>query len=175
MRFYLDHNIYIYSLNDESIGQAVETLKSDSVQFLYSPAHIEEVYTAFVKNGSKYQQNIQRIFEQISKFTDDMECLPSDTQIIIKREKPSDCYKRVAGIDTTQRMESDGKYKYQIDKGHYKNFANKINIFNPYLLSHMIKFGIIRKLSIVLRNLIEICLKLLTVTILTLTLLVLQC
>lgn len=111
MRFYLDHNIYIYSLNDESIGQAVETLKSDSVQFLYSPAHIEEVYTAFVKNGSKYQQNIQRIFEQISKFTDDMECLPSDTQIIIKREKPSDCYKRVAGIDTTQRMESDGKYK----------------------------------------------------------------
>ncbi|WP_140400340.1 hypothetical protein [Anaeromassilibacillus sp. An250] len=80
----MDHNIYIYSLNDESIGQAVETLKSDSVQFLYSPAHIEEVYTAFVKNGSKYQQNIQRIFEQISKFTDDMECLPSDTQIIIK-------------------------------------------------------------------------------------------
>ena len=125
MRFYLDHNIYIYSLNDESIGQAVETLKSDSVQFLYSPAHIEEVYTAFVKNGSKYQQNIQRIFEQISKFTDDMECLPSDTQIIIKREKPSDCYKRVAGIDTTQRMESDGKYKYQIDKGHYQELCKQ--------------------------------------------------
>ena len=125
MRFYLDHNIYIYSLNDESIGQAVETLKSDSVQFLYSPAHIEEVYTAFVKNGSKYQQNIQRIFEQISKFTDDMECLPSDTQIIIKREKPSDCYKRVAGIDTTQRMESDSKYKYQIDKGHYQELCKQ--------------------------------------------------
>ena len=79
MRFYLDHNIYIYSLNDESIGQAVETLKSDSVQFLYSPAHIEEVYTAFVKNGSKYQQNIQRIFEQISKFTDAMRSLANKT------------------------------------------------------------------------------------------------
>ena len=123
MKFYLDHNIYIYSLNDESIGQAVETLKSGFVQFLYSPAHIEEVYAAFVKNRSKYQQNIQRIFEQISKFTDDMECLPSDTQIIIKKEKPSECYKRVAGIDTTPRIESDGKYKYQIDKRHYQELC----------------------------------------------------
>lgn len=125
MRFYLDHNIYIYSLNDESIGQAVETLKSGSVQFLYSPAHIEEAYTAFVKNGSEYQKNMQHIFEQISKFTDDMECLPSDAQIIIKREKPSDCYKRVAGIDTTQRIESDGKYKHQIDKEHYRELCEK--------------------------------------------------
>lgn len=110
MRFYLDHNIYIYSLNNALIGQAVEILKSDSVQFLYSPAHIEEVYTEFVKNESRYQQNMQRIFEQISKFTNYMEYLPSDTQIIIKSKQLSDCYNRVAVIDTTQRMEFDGKY-----------------------------------------------------------------
>ncbi len=33
MKFYLDHNIYIYSLDDESIGQAVEELKKIQYNF----------------------------------------------------------------------------------------------------------------------------------------------
>ena len=45
MDFYLDHNIYIYSLIDKSIVSAVDLLKK-SVNFFYSPAHIEEVYKA---------------------------------------------------------------------------------------------------------------------------------
>ena len=47
MNFYLDYNIYIYSLSDESIAQVVECLKKKSVQFFYSPAHVEEDYKAF--------------------------------------------------------------------------------------------------------------------------------
>ena len=48
MDFYLDHNIYIYSLIDKSIVSAVDLLKK-SVNFCYSPAHIEEVYKALKK------------------------------------------------------------------------------------------------------------------------------
>lgn len=77
MNFYLDHNIYIYSLIDESIAQAVECLKKKSVKFFYSPAHIEEVYTAFMKKGKNYSENKEKILCQISKFTNNMEYLPS--------------------------------------------------------------------------------------------------
>lgn len=125
MKFYLDHNIYIYSLNDESIEQAVQILKTHSVQFLYSPAHIEEIYTALVKEKSNYQENKQKLFKQISKFTDNLECLPSETGIIIKEEKPEECFMRVAGVDTTQRIEDDGKKKYQVDKEYYKQLCNQ--------------------------------------------------
>ena len=51
MDFYLDHNIYIYSLIDKSIVSAVDLLKK-SVNFCYSPAHIEEVYKALKKGDS---------------------------------------------------------------------------------------------------------------------------
>ena len=125
MNFYLDHNIYIYSLIDESIYQVVECLKKKSVQFFYSPAHIEEVYTAFVKEGKKYLENKEKILCQISKFTNNMEYLPSDTGIITIKESPFNCYKRVAGIDTTQRIELDGKKKYQVDKMYYKQLCDK--------------------------------------------------
>ena len=125
MNFYLDHNIYIYSLIDESIYQVVECLKKKSVQFFYSPAHIEEVYTAFVKEGKKYLENKEKILCKISKFTNNMEYLPSDTGIITIKESPFNCYKRVAGIDTTQRIELDGKKKYQVDKMYYKQLCDK--------------------------------------------------
>lgn len=126
MNFYLDHNIYIYSLIDESIAQAVECLKKKSVKFFYSPAHIEEVYTAFMKKGKNYSENKEKILCQISKFTNNMEYLPSiEGGIIIKKESPFDCYKRVAENDTTQRIELDGKEKYQVDNMYYKQLCNK--------------------------------------------------
>ena len=125
VNFYLDHNIYIYSLIDESIDQVVECLKKKSVQFFYSPAHIEEVYTAFVKEGKKYLENKEKILCKISKFTNNMEYFPSDAGIITKKESPFTCYKRVAGIDTTQSIEFDGKKKYQVDKMYYKRLCDK--------------------------------------------------
>lgn len=125
MNFYLDYNIYIYSLSDESIAQVVECLKKKSVQFFYSPAHVEEVYKAFVEEGKNYLENKEKILCQISKFTNNMEYLPSTAGVIIKKESPFECYKRVAGIDTTQRIEFDGKEKYQVDKIYYKQLCDK--------------------------------------------------
>lgn len=125
MNFYLDYNIYIYALSDESIAQVVECLKKKSVQFFYSPAHVEEVYKAFVEEGKNYLENKEKILCQISKFTNNMEYLPSTAGIKIEKESPFECYKRVAGIDTTQRIEFDGKEKYQIDKTYYKQLCDK--------------------------------------------------
>lgn len=124
MDFYLDHNIYIYSLIDKSIVSAVDLLKK-SVNFCYSPAHIEEVYKALKKGDSNYLENKKNILSQISKFTNDMEYLPSMTSIIIKKESPFICYERIVKYDTTQRIEIDGKHKYKVDKEHYKELCDK--------------------------------------------------
>lgn len=134
MKFYLDHNIYLYSLDNESICQAVEKLKADSVEFLYSPAHIEEIYSAYIKDEEQYQEKVQKIFAQISKFTNNMECFPSNNEIIIKEEKPTECYKRVSGIDTTKRIESDGKYNHQLNKTYYKELCKKDRHFQSISL-----------------------------------------
>lgn len=125
MYFYLDHNIYIYSLTDKSIVSAVELLKKKCVNFCYSPAHIEEVYKALKNEDNDYLENKKNILSQISNFTDDMEYLPSITSIVMKKESPFICYERIVEHDTTQRIEIDGKYKYKVDKEHYKQICDK--------------------------------------------------
>lgn len=129
MNFYFDHNIYIYSIKDKSIAKEVECLKKKSVQIFYSPAHVEEVYKAFVAVGEDYSDKKNEILCLISEFTNNMEYLPSGTGIIIKKESPFECYKRVAGIDTTRRVEFDGKEKYKVDKLYYKQLCDKDKIY----------------------------------------------
>ena len=119
MKFYLDHNIYIYSLADKLITQAIKILKSNSVQFIYSPAHIEEIYAAYAINSHKYFNARLQLLKQISEITDNMECFPSESNIIIVRESPYDCYLRIDNDDTKSLIDSIGQQKYHINKNHY--------------------------------------------------------
>lgn len=125
MKYYLDHNIYIYSLNDNLIGDAVETLKSKGVKFLYSPAHIEETYTAFRKNNN-YLETKDKIFNQISKFTNNYELLPTEISgIVIMQEDPKVCWVRVLTNDTTNQVEANGKTIHQQYKISHKELFNQ--------------------------------------------------
>ncbi len=82
---------------------------------MYSPAHIEEIYTAFVNGGSDYEENMLKLFDQISRFTNNFECLPSFKSIIIIEESPIMCYARVAHHDTTGQIKDNAKKRYEID------------------------------------------------------------
>lgn len=117
--FYLDHNIYIYALSDLSIMDAINICKGKKIRFAYSPAHIEETYKALVDNGDSYLSTTEKILESISKVTNNLEMLPSNGGIIFLREHPIDCYRRVFGIDTTDRIKADSKQRFQTDTSSY--------------------------------------------------------
>lgn len=116
---YLDHNIYIYALSDSSIKDAVQQLSEKDIRCVYSPAHIEEIYKAELDAPDEnYRQTAQQLIRLISDFTGNWELLPA-SKIILKNEKPSKCYQRVAGFDTTERVRLDSRYKYQVDRENY--------------------------------------------------------
>ena len=119
MKYYLDHNIYIFSLKAPDIERIVQKLKKDKVQCVYSPAHIEEIYTAYTKDKIQYKETRKKLLDQISNFTDNMEFLPSMNGIVLKEESPFECYKRVKRTDTTETVKLDGKHKHQIGTEYY--------------------------------------------------------
>lgn len=116
--FYLDHNFYIYALENPEISNAIISYK-EKVQFVYSPAHIEEVYKALVNKGESYRQIAKALVESISLTTNNLELLPSPNGIIYRKEHPIICYRRVSGMDTTDRVETDSKQKFQSDTDKY--------------------------------------------------------
>lgn len=122
---YLDHNIYIYALTDTSIGETVEVLKKRDVQFAYSPAHIEEIYTALVDNGKTYETNMMKLLQMISLFTNNTEFLPATAGIVQIIESPRNCFQRVKEYNTTERVRTDSQYKFQVDKDNYCGMITK--------------------------------------------------
>lgn len=116
--FYLDYNFYIYALSDPAILHTINSCKKE-VEFAYSPAHIEEVYKALVNKGESYSQTAKEILESISLTTNNLELLPSPTGIIYQKEHPVKCYHRVSSMDTTDRVETDSKRRFQSDTDEY--------------------------------------------------------
>ena len=114
MKYYLDHNIYISSLKTPDIEKIVQDFKKDKAQCVYSPAHIEEIYTAYTKNTMQYKETKKKLLNQISNFTDNMEFLPSTNGIILKEESPFECYERVKKHDTIKTVKSNGRFIHQI-------------------------------------------------------------
>ena len=120
---YLDHNIYIYALQNSSIQEKINMLKGAGIQCVYSPAHIEEIHTAMVGKPGEYTQTATELFLLISNFTDNLECLPSPTKIIVKSESPTECYDRVKQVDTTHRVRKDSEVKFGFDHEHYQRMV----------------------------------------------------
>ena len=121
---YLDHNIYIKALSNETIKQKILSLKKHELKFVYSPAHIEEIYTA-ISRKSSYIDVANKLFALLSEITDNLECHPSmDSGVVQKIENPEDCYYRVKSRDTTVVVASHANIKYIVDKKNYKNLID---------------------------------------------------
>lgn len=119
---YFDHNSYIKCLEDENTYHMLQSINDNNNQCIYSPAHIEEIYKTVATN-SKYASCKDKMLEIISNVTCDMEALPvidPSMAIVIKKEKPIDCYKRVKGTDTTERVKLDSITRFMTDKANYK-------------------------------------------------------
>ncbi|EIF6158371.1 hypothetical protein LFJ63_002918 [Clostridium perfringens] len=118
---YLDHNIFIETLENRELKELLNKIKSDeTIEFLYSPAHIEEVYKVAKDINSKNRSKMKDLIKNISEITNNNEVLPSLQSVIIKKEKPLDCYKRVKEFDTTEKVKSDSIVRYEVDKKNYK-------------------------------------------------------
>lgn len=127
---YLDHNIYIETIDNLRLRKYLEDLSEKKLQCLYSPAHIEEIFKVVSNETSQYMNKMDLLIEAISKITNNKEILPTSTELIIENEHPNTCYSRVRGLDTTERVENDSKTKFVVDTDNYKELLsiNKQNL-----------------------------------------------
>lgn len=117
---YLDQNIYIEALENQELRKKIKSLPNKNLQCVYSPAHIEEIYKVEANDDSRYKNKMKELMIVISESTNNMEILPTSSELIIKEEHPSQCYSRVKGIDTRGRVEQDSKTKFEVDTANYK-------------------------------------------------------
>ena len=117
---YLDYNVYIETLDNIDLKNELSALSDEAFIFLYSPAHIEEVYKVNASENSKYKDKMPMLMENIKMITKNNEVLPSEKGLVLWKEEPRKCYRRVSEIDTTHRVESDSKYRYEKDTEYYR-------------------------------------------------------
>lgn len=124
---YFDHNIYIYSLTNEDLRNKLKTLSKEKYKCIYSPAHIEEIFKASSENNS--YESREGLLSIISAVTSNLEAFPQsppNQAIIIRTEEPSDCYRRVARFDSTDRVASDSIARLKDDQMHYKPLMKEV-------------------------------------------------
>lgn len=97
-KIYLDQNVMSEYLSGGNTVLIDTVLKlKNSNQFLYSPAHMEELAVPFMKESNKEMK--QRVLEEIdciSELTDNNEVFPGTTNpMCIKVENPLVCFNRV--------------------------------------------------------------------------------
>lgn len=117
---YLDHNIYIETLENMELRERLKSLSEENLQCVYSPAHIEEIYKVEANENSPHKDKMKELMNIISEVTKNMEILPTDSELMITKEPPKRCYSRVKGIDTRERVEQDSKIKFDVDTANYK-------------------------------------------------------
>lgn len=123
---YFDHNIYIYSLSNEDLRLKLQTLSKEKYICIYSPAHIEEIFKASSENES-YEPR-EDLLSIISSVTSNKEAFPQsppNKAVVIRTEKPSNCYHRVAEFDSTDRVRRDSIVRLKDDQMHYKPIMKK--------------------------------------------------
>ena len=102
MYIYLDHNIYISALNDSTLKSFLTSVDDQKAIFLYSPAHIEEIFKVLANDKSQHQVKMLDLLDLIEKVTKRRELLPTKSKIVIKSESPQKCLERVADYDTRE-------------------------------------------------------------------------
>ncbi|MCM1050177.1 MAG: hypothetical protein NC433_17325 [Clostridiales bacterium] len=104
---YFDNNTYIYLKKYIPIEKV-----SRKYQYIYSPAHLEELANSIRENDFQYSERIERDLYYLSKLTDNVEFLPdSNNGIKICRESPDKPLKRVIkdfdGTVLSEQIEKD--------------------------------------------------------------------
>jgi len=101
-KIYLDMNVFSeYAHSDRPLNKFTKNLikkfKESNYRLLYSPAHIEESAVIFRKENdvNKAKNFIENILYNITEITNNYECLPTEKDIVIKKENPEECYGRV--------------------------------------------------------------------------------
>ena len=77
---YLDHNIYIETLENTELRERLKSLSEENLQCVYSPAHIEEIYKVEANENSPYKDKMKELMNIISEVTNNMEILPTDSE-----------------------------------------------------------------------------------------------
>lgn len=124
MYVYLDHNIYIEALENKKLKNLLVKPK-EKLQCLYSPAHMEEIYRVDTDKTSKCHSKMKKLKRLVSAVSSDLEVLPSNTVLQIKKEPPAICYLRVKREDTRERVVNDSLAKLNRDRKHYKSLVEK--------------------------------------------------
>ena len=126
---YFDNNTYIYLKKYMPIEKI-----NRKYQYVYSPAHLEELANSIRKNDFQYNENVERDLHYLSKLTDNVEFLPDlNKGIIICCESPDEPLKRVIknfdGTVLSEQIEKDflEKRKNLRDKYALKVRGNNIS------------------------------------------------
>lgn len=121
---YLDHNIYIETVNKKELMGILCELKYE-FEYLYSSAHIQEAFRVAMNSSSKNKDNVPMLLKNISKLTNNNELVSSESEIIIKKEDPLECYNRAKKFDIRDRIKSDSYTRYKVDREHYKDMLEE--------------------------------------------------
>ena len=123
---YLDHNVYIETLEDNDLYDFLNAEKNNKdIKFLYSPAHIEEIYKVKSNGNSKFKDKMEPLMLNISEITCNSELSPSKKNIILRRENPLDCYRRIESNDTTKIIEYIGDISRREDCEKFDSLSRK--------------------------------------------------
>ena len=104
---YFDNNTYIYLKKYIPIDKI-----NREYQYVYSPAHLEELANSIRENDFQYNEIIEQDLYYLSKLTDNVEFLPdTNNGITINRESPDEPLRRVIkdfdGTVLSEQMEKE--------------------------------------------------------------------
>lgn len=126
MFVYLDYNIMVNFTKAKSVLYFDKYLKIDKFQYLYSPAHLEELAHAHFETS---HETIKDYLYTISIITNNNIIRPVslDKPLSFYSEKPTSTYERVlknnGGLETTKEVESIDSEAFQL----WKNIRQKYN------------------------------------------------
>lgn len=146
-KIYLDYNILVLLMNksDSFLEDLISSIDKTKFQFVYSPAHIEEIAVSSQRNNYPIEKTNEKL-EFLSVLTNNMEILPfmrDDVRIVdyfgayLCEENPENCYARVvenySGNDLAEELER----KFLDDaeeKNVHGNDPNEMNNISPELI-----------------------------------------
>lgn len=120
---YFDYNVFIYLKRNIPVSNIKK-----NYQYVYSPAHLEELANSIRENNFEYNDNIVNDLSYLSDLTDNFEFLPSQEHgICLKQENPYEPLKRVIenynGTEISEYFEKNFLYNRQQIR---KNMPSKI-------------------------------------------------
>lgn len=97
MKIYLDHNLIVYLRNNSShrLSDAIEKFKKNDCDFIFSPAHIEEIAVSFMRHDAS-KEIVDNDLLFLTTLCNKNSLRPATRdKVLYGTEYPRDCYKRV--------------------------------------------------------------------------------